>query len=343
MDTFLSVVSDSPSTINKQITSLIEKCPDYKNDIYQRAAIWKKITRMTNDFSLLTRLHNSLFESDPVPITWYPDEEQVNNTNIGQAMLKKGLERYQDFYQWSIDDKKGFWEATISTLGIRFDQSANAIIKDIKEVENPTWLPGARMNIAESCFQAPGDHIAIYHQDETTDKISKVTYDELLALVNKAVTGLKSLGLNPGDNVVLYLPLSVEAVVAYLAIIKAGMTAVLIADSFSVQEVKKRLSITQSAAIICFDNYVYGGKSLHTYEKVKEANAPKAIVINLSGTLRGNDISWEEFINNKPDENTHSADPYDTITLLFSSGTTKAPKAIPWTHLTPINGASDVY
>ncbi len=60
-------------------------------------------------------------------------------------------------------------------------------------------------------------------------------------------------------------------------------------------------------------------------------------------SLRKNDIYFDDFIGDNDHFNSVVQDPDDTITVLFSSGTTGEPKAIPWTHTTPIKSASDGY
>ena len=82
------------------------------------------------------------------------------------------------------------------------------------------------------------------------------------------------------------------------------------------------------------------------YQKVLKADAPKTIVIandpdNIS--LRPGDQIFSDFISGNEQFESCIQHPEDSITILFSSGTTGAPKAIPWTHITPIKCASDGY
>ena len=83
------------------------------------------------------------------------------------------------------------------------------------------------------------------------------------------------------------------------------------------------------------------------YEKVVKADAPRTVVIQESQknhcSLRENDQFFDQFLSTDDEFTSVIQDPDQTITVLFSSGTTGEPKAIPWTHSTPIKCASDGY
>jgi acetyl-CoA synthetase len=122
------------------------------------------------------------------------------------------------------------------------------------------------------------------------------------------------------------------------------MVAVLVADSFSPAELNKRIKISEAKLVITCDGYQYGGKLLPILEKVRAADAPQSVVITYSKHLHliEKEIDFEQFLGNEYFESVIT-DRNSMISLLFSSGTTKEPKAIPWTHLTPIKGATDAH
>ena len=128
--------------------------------------------------------------------------------------------------------------------------------------------------------------------------------------------------------------------------LKQVIPVVTIADSFTPNEIEVRLKITNPKVIFTQDVLQRAGKTLPLFEKIKEIKSPKAVVIKVSDdkiSLRKNDIYFNDFLSEKDQFETVIQDPEDIITVLFSSGTTGKPKAIPWTHTTPIKGASDGY
>uniref|UniRef100_A0A9I9EAE9 Acyl-activating enzyme 18, peroxisomal n=1 Tax=Cucumis melo TaxID=3656 RepID=A0A9I9EAE9_CUCME len=155
-----------------------------------------------------------------------------------------------------------------------------------------------------------------------------------------------------GDAVAIDMPLTVDAVVIYLAIVLAGLVVVSIADSFAANEVAVRLLISKAKGIFTQDFILRGGKKYPLYSRVIEGGSCKAIVIPVTGNrlevdLREQDLSWEEFLSTAkefPRSNCYSPmyHSIDAVTnILFSSGTTGKPKAIPWTQLSPIRCAAD--
>src|SRR5207245_5586221 len=82
------------------------------------------------------------------------------------------------------------------------------------------------------------------------------------------------------------------------------------------------------------------------YSKVVDAEGPRAIIIPCAEGkthLRNGDLAWAEFLSDRDTYDAVSCRPGDHTNILFSSGTTKDPKAIPWTHTTPIKSAADAY
>ncbi len=311
--------------------------------ILKKAQIWQDIGRKAYgllSFAQLKKLYDVLFENEPLPVAWIPDQTSVNS-NISRMMKKLDIHSYHSFHQWSVSHRKQFWKKAIEQLDIRFAKPYKKIVNLEQGVEHADWLPGATLNIVQSCFTARPDKIALVVSDENNNT-KKYTYQQLELLTRQVASGLRAIGLQPQDRVVLYLPLNMEAVVAYLGIIRAGMTAVLVADSFSPQELKKRHKLSEAKAIITVDEYQYNGKQLAVYDKVQTADSPMAIVVTNTGepALREGDLLWNDFLGDEQDTY-HFAEAMHMISLLFSSGTTKDPKAIPWTQTTPIKCATD--
>ena len=137
---------------------------------------------------------------------------------------------------WSVRDRAGFWAELVRILGIRFDRPYEAVVDLADGPEHPRWFPGALLNIADSCFRAEPEAIALRQHSEGGDR-REVTYRELERLCNRVAGGLVAEGLAPGDSVGLLLPLTIEAVAALLGVLRAGCVAVCVAESFAPPEV----------------------------------------------------------------------------------------------------------
>ncbi|MBW4623115.1 MAG: AMP-binding protein [Cyanosarcina radialis HA8281-LM2] len=272
---------------------------------------------------------------------WFPSQAQIQATNIAALMRELAIDSYRELHNWSVQNRSEFWDIIIQRLGIRFRQPYTQIVDLKRGVELPQWLVGARFNIVESCWQAPPDRTAIVYQPEG-GTISTWTYGQLRSLSNRVSNGLLAAGCQFGDAIAIAMPMTAESVAIYLGIVQAGGVVVSIADSFAANEIATRLQISGAKAIFTQDYIERGGKQLPLYSKVVEANAPKAIVLTAAAVdLRSGDLAWNDFLSTSDRFEAVAADPSDRTNILFSSGTTGEPKAIPWTQTTPIKCAAD--
>ena len=280
----------------------------------------------------------------PLP-TWMPSHERIEASNIGQIMAGRGFDSFNELHRWSIEHRADFWKAVIDRLGIVFSRKPEAILDLTDGPADPRWLPGARLNITDSCFGAEPEQIAIIQGRERSDETRSVSYAELEILVNRIANGLAENGFAPGSRIALYMPMTIECVAAYLGVVRAGCAVVSIADSFAAREVGRRLEIAEADGIVTVDELTRGGRSIPLYDTLCNTLAPRTVVICdedlTSPVLRRGDVLWSDFLSAKTQFSRVEAAPDDLTNVLFSSGTTGDPKAIPWTQLTPIKCAAD--
>ena len=281
----------------------------------------------------------------PAP-DWTPAPEFIATTNLAWLMQRAGVDSYEKLHAWSVENREEFWRLAIERIGMRFGQPPARILDSSQGVEEPRWLPGARLNVVESCFSASPETPAIVHQAEGGE-LSTVSYGQLQALTARVAASLRRLGYKPGDALAILMPMTVEAVAIYLGIVAAGCAVVGIADSFRPREIATRLRIANAVAIFTQDVLIRGGKTLPLFANAVEANAPTAIVVpaaeRLAVTLRAGDHAWSDFLPADASWEVTLREPVDATNILFSSGTTGDPKAIPWTHTTPIKCAVDAH
>ncbi len=285
--------------------------------------------------------------SQGMPPAWIPTEEFIRTTNIAQFMEPLGLNTYEDLHSWSVRHRDTFWDRVVQKLDVRFKHDYSRIVDLSLGPDRPRWLVDAKLNIADSCFVADGDCVAIVYRHQKSGRLSTLTYAELDLLTNRLANGLAATGFRPDDAIAVAMPMTVESVVIYLGIVKAGCVVVSIADSFAPPEIEKRIRLGNARGIFTQDYVRYSGKELPMYEKIKSANAPRAVVLSCGGSssvnLRDGDLRWDDFLSEDNRFESVSREPDDHTNVLFSSGTTGEPKAIPWTHTTPIKCAMDGY
>lgn len=277
--------------------------------------------------------------------SWHPTKKEIQQSNIYKMMRVVGSSSYEDFWKWSVENKTYFWAKTVEKLGIVFAKSYSSILDISEGVEKAKWLFGAQMNIVDSCFQNSPDATAVVFQRPGAP-LQKVTQQQLESQVNRAANGLRDLGILEGEYIALMMPMTLEAVVLYLAAIKAGIPVATIADSFASKEVSVRLEIAKSRWLFTQDFIHRKGKTHALYQKNCLANVPKMVVVQTASSahkLRDQDLYWADFLSGKSDFVSVKQSPQEAITLLFSSGTTGTPKAVPWDHTTPIKSASDAH
>lgn len=288
---------------------------------------------------------SNLTQSNTPQTAWLPTPEFIATTNLAHTMRELKIDSYEQLHQWSVEHYAEFWDYIIKKLNIQFSKPYTKIVDLSAGVENPHWLPDAKLNIATSCFNAPSDAIAIINQTET-GALETLTYGELNKLSNRVANSILNY-FKPGDAIAICMPMTPICVAIYLGIIKAGCAAVSIADSFAADEIATRLKISNAKAIFIQDRIVRGNKSLACYQKITPEQSARAIVIpanqNCSETLRAKDLLWNNFLDTNSEFSARECSPDQIINILFSSGTTGDPKAIPWTHTTAIKPASDAY
>jgi len=280
--------------------------------------------------------------ADGPPPVWQPAPGEPSH--LGALMEALGFDEYRALQRWSATERAAFWGKVIEDLGVVFSRPPEHILDLGAGVKDPRWLVGAELNIVDSCFKAPDDKPAVISASERSSEPTVTTYGELERLVNRIANGLHEHGFRAGETIALYMPMTLECVATYLAIIRAGLCVTSIADSFSPPEISKRCEIANATCIVTVNAFKRAGRTMRLYEKVRQAVASKAIVIMKAGestVLREGDLSFDDLLSSRDECESVVSRPDDTITVLFSSGTSGTPKAVPWTHLSPLKCAMD--
>ncbi len=311
------------------------------------------VLTQNHPFEMHQKLHEAVFKdwdhSEGPPPAWFPTEAFIDQTNVGRMMKSMGFESYNQFHAWTAGNRSEFWKSMTSTLNIRFSDLPSRTMDLSQGIEHPEWFPGATLNIVDSCIDTDVNAPAILLSEES-GSLKTISRHELLCQVNRVANSLCRVGLPPGTAIAIDMPMTAESCFIYLGIIKAGCTAVSIADSFAPEEIAKRIRISNARAVFTQDYLTRGDKVLPLYEKVTAADSPLTIVLTSSVsaddesrriTLRNGDLTWKDFLCNDTNFDSVKCTPDAIINILFSSGTTGDTKAIPWTQTTPVKCAAD--
>ncbi|KAM3275138.1 hypothetical protein ACQJBY_043858 [Aegilops geniculata] len=319
------------------------------------AAVWGELSqavlRPGVPFAVHRMLYYGCYAGSPstTPPAWTPDPEEAALTNVGRVLEARGSEiigeaykdpvtSFRDFHEFSNENPEAYWKMVFEEMGITFSVAPSCILRDSDAYPGGEWLPGAVLNAAANCLTAkPGrtsSDVAIVWRDEGKDSepLNFVTVEELRKKVCLVANALDALNLAKGSAIAIDMPMNVNAVVIYLAIVLAGYIVVSIADSFAAPAISTRLKISEAKAIFTQDCILRDDKELPLYSRVVEAKAPMAIVIPARGStpikgLRTDDLSWEDFLGRadrtKAGIYTAVEQPaYQFSNILFSSGTT---------------------
>ncbi|XP_066399362.1 probable acyl-activating enzyme 17, peroxisomal isoform X2 [Miscanthus floridulus] len=343
-------------------------------DSHGPAAVWGELCRSVLRPSVPFAVHRMLYYGcfagfpSPTPPAWIPDPKEAALTNVGRVLEARGkdfigdaykdpITSFPDLHKFSNENPEAYWKMVFEEMDVEFSVEPSCIWRENAAYPGGEWLPGAELNAAANCLTAkPGrssDSPAIVWRDEGKDSepLNFMSLEELRKKVCLVANALDALELPKGSAIAIDMPMDVNAVVIYLAIVLAGYVVVSIADSFAAPAIAMRLKISEAKAIFTQDYILRDDKELPLYSRVVEAKAPMAIVIPVRGSLpikglRVDDLSWQDFlgmVNHTEAENyTAVKQPaYAFTNVLFSSGTTGEPKAIPWTHITPLKAAAD--
>ena len=280
---------------------------------------------------------------------WTPTPGTIARSNIAASLRDLNLPSFTEFHRFSVTRREPFWAHVIGRLGVRLRRPYERVLDPQSPPTRPTWLPGARLNIVESCFQADDDQPAIVHGGRNA--LRTIGYGQLRDDAPRVAGALRARGIGPGSAVGVIAPLTPASVAAYLGIIRAGAACVSIADSFAPAEIATRLRIGGAVLVFASASVRRAGKLHGIYDKLCQAEAPPTVVLTdasdapFDTDLRPGDVTWDRFIAEsvEPSHDAVECHPHDPINILFSSGTTGEPKAIVWDHTTPIKCVSDAH
>jgi acetoacetyl-CoA synthetase len=267
-------------------------------------------------------------------VLWTPSPERVRRSQLTRytdwLAAERGLrfDSYESLRSWSITELETFWGSIWDYFEVRGERPRGEVLVD-RRMPGAQWFPGARLNYAEHVFRDrdPG-RTAILHGSETAP-LSSCDWAALESLTRRIRAGLVAAGVGRGDRVAALMPNCSETVALLLASASLGAVFSCVAPEMGAASVVGRFSQIDPAVLVCVDGYRYNGRDFdlrETVARVRDAlpSLARAVVLHSA--------DWDAFIATDGPL-AFELVPFDhPLWILYSSGTTGAPKAIVHSH-----------
>jgi len=277
---------------------------------------------------------------------WQPSQDQVANANLTRflAFLKERdiatLDSFDALHCFSIQKREQFWQAIWDFCEIKASKRSEIIIENPDQMPGAVFFPDAELNFAENLLVKNDDTPALIFRGE--DKVrTSFTWEELQDEVSRLADAFKASGLKVGDRVAAVIPNMPEAIIAMLAAASIGAIWSSCSPDFGERGILDRFEQIDPKFIIACDGYYYNGKAFDVSDKLSAVAAQipsveKIILVDYLGKAKQNakklrgGVSWADFIAPfAPGDIKFAQLPFNhPLYILFSSGTTGAPKCI---------------
>jgi len=257
-----------------------------------------------------------------------------------QAYANKS--QYEKKYKLSIKNNEEFWKKEGKRINWIKPYKKIKDVRYSKEEVKIKWYYDGTLNASANCIdrhlEKKGNKTAIIWVGDDPSDSKKISYKELHKNVCKAANGLRSLGIQKGDKVTIYLTMIPELAYVMLACARIGAVHSIIFGGFSPDSIATRINDCESDYVITADEGVRGGKIIPLKKIADEAmmqcpNVKKCVVVKRTGNQVDwndeRDVSYDEIIKSASDkcapEEMNAEDP---LFILYTSGSTGKPKGV---------------
>ncbi len=275
-------------------------------------------------------------------------ESVLNETRVfppSEAFVKQanvpGMAAYQALCNEAERDFGGFW-GRLARENLLWHK---AFTKVLDESNAPffKWFADGELNASYNCLDRhlktqPDKTAIIFEADD--GKVTRVSYKALYHKVCQLANALKAHGINKGDRVLIYMPMSIEVVVAMQACARIGATHSVVFGGFSAKSLQERIVDAGATEVITADGQFRGGKEIPLKPAVDEALAMggcekvrNVIVYKRSGSAVNmqapRDKWWHDVIQGQPQECEPTwVNAEHPLFILYTSGSTGKPKGV---------------
>ena len=263
-----------------------------------------------------------------------PSDETVNTANVS------GMDSYKVICNKFTKNYEESWGELAREL-LLWEKPFTKILNEDK-APFYKWFEDGKINASYNCLdrhlkKQPNKIAFIFEGDNGL--VKTITYKDLYHKVCEFANGLKTLSLDVGDRVIIYLPMTIEAVIAMQACARIGLTHSVVFGGFSSKSIQERVMDAEAKLIITADYQFRGGKKIPLKNTVDDAIAMGGCtsvqnIISLQRTkedisLNPDDILWSDLIKNQKDEcDPVFVDADHPLFILYTSGSTGTPKGV---------------
>ena len=264
-----------------------------------------------------------------------PSAEFVKQANIS------GMEAYNTLCAEAEKDFTGFW-ARLAREHVLWHEPFTQIL-DESNAPFFRWFVDGKLNVSYNCLdrhlKTQPDKLAIIFEADD-GKVTQITYHELYRRVCIMANGLKSRNIRKGDRVIIYMPMSIEVVVAMQACARIGAIHSVVFGGFSAKSLHERIIDAGAVAVLTADEQMRGGKAIALKAAVDEALAMggcdsiKSVVVY---KRTGSNVQWDakrdvwlhDLVNGQSDScEPEWVDAEHPLFILYTSGSTGKPKGV---------------
>ena len=280
-------------------------------------------------------------------ILWQPSADDIKASRL--THYKEWLREqhgltfsgYEALWQWSVDKPEIFWETIVHFFNVKFHSPYKSVLSG-GPMPEAIWFDGGTLNYAEHIFKGMQEQVTAILFASESEPGRTIRVEEMWKEVSRFQAYYKKHGIQAGDRIAGYLPNIPEATYAFLAAISLGAVWSCCSPDFGTSSVVDRFAQIQPRLFIAADGYQYNGKQ---HDRLQEINDIRNSLPDLKNTL------LIQYMHSAQEDHVpnvtlyHSLPPNESrqvefvpvsfshpLWILYSSGTTGAPKAITHSH-----------